>query len=80
MIINTQKSFFGQRGFIALITVLIITAVSIIIGTTIVLKSISHSSMSLSELYSAQAWASGNGCVEYVLCGRGLYYSWWIYT
>ncbi len=67
MIINTQKSFFGQRGFIALITVLIITAVSIIIGTTIVLKSISHSSMSLSELYSAQAWASGNGCVEYVL-------------
>ena len=56
-----------KRGFIALISVLIITAVSIIIGTTVVLKSISHASMSASELYSAQAWASANGCVEYVL-------------
>lgn len=56
-----------NRGFIALISVLIITAVSIMIGTTIVLKSISHATMSASELYSAEAWASANGCVEYTL-------------
>ncbi len=56
-----------KKGFIALITVLIITAVSVIIGTTVVMKSISHASMSASELYSAKAWAAANGCVEYAL-------------
>ena len=58
---------YAKKGFIALISVLIITAVSIIIGTTVVLKSISHASESLSELYSAQAWSSASGCVEYAL-------------
>ncbi|MEI6396902.1 MAG: hypothetical protein WCO48_02435 [Candidatus Taylorbacteria bacterium] len=56
-----------KSGFVAMITVLIITAVSLILGTTMILKSISHASMSASELYSAQAWASANSCVEYAL-------------
>ena len=46
---------------------MVITAVSIIIGTTIVMKSITHASMSASELYSSQAWATANGCAEYAL-------------
>ena len=51
----------------ALISILIITTVSIIIGTTVVLKSVSHATISLSEIYSTKAWAAANGCVEYVL-------------
>ncbi len=61
------RSTSTNKGFIALISVLVITAVSIIIGTTIVMKSITHASMSSSELYSSQAWAAANGCVEYTL-------------
>lgn len=53
-----------KSGFIALISILVITAVSIIIGTTVTLKAISHANISASEIYSAQAWASANGCVE----------------
>jgi|GEM_PF-1724993 len=60
-------SIHTKKGFIALISVLVITAVSIIVGTTIVMKSISHATMSAGEISSAKAWASDNGCVEYVL-------------
>lgn len=63
--INKGKQF--QKGFVALISVLVITAVSIIIGTTVTLKTISHSTMSASENFSAQAWAAVNSCAEYAL-------------
>ena len=61
---STTKKLYQNSGFIALISILVITAVSIIIGTTVTLKAISHATMSASEMYSAQAWASANGCVE----------------
>jgi len=56
-----------KSGFVALITVLIVTAVSLIIGTTILLKAITHASMSSSEIFSAEAWTAANSCVEYAL-------------
>ena len=56
-----------QKGFVALISVLVVTAVAVIIGTTIILRSLTHATTSLSEIHSAQAWASANGCAEYVL-------------
>jgi hypothetical protein len=55
------------RGFAALVTVLIITAVALIISSTIALKSLTHANISLSELKSAQAWSAANSCVENVL-------------
>jgi hypothetical protein len=60
-----------ESGFVALISVLIIVAVSVIIGSTVALKSISHATMSLAEIQSAQAWASANGCVETAIAGLG---------
>ena len=53
-----------QGGFIALITVLVVVAVSLILATSSILKSINQATIGLSEVQTTQAWASANSCVE----------------
>jgi hypothetical protein len=56
-----------NEGFIALITILVITAVSLIIATSIIFKSISQGNITLAEMYSTQAMVAANGCMEHAL-------------
>lgn len=63
------KSFIynDDRGFVALITILIVTSIALILGTTIILKSITQGTNSLADEQAAQAWAAANACAEYAL-------------
>ncbi len=56
-----------SQGFVALITVLVVTAVALILATASTYRAISEGKIGLNEMQSAQAWASANGCVEHAL-------------
>lgn len=56
-----------KRGFIALITVITASAVALIIGSSILLKSITESNLSADEEFSNKAWATVNACAEHAL-------------
>jgi hypothetical protein len=61
-----------NKGFVALISVLMITAVAMIIGVAITMRTISRTSISLFESQSTQAWSSANGCVELAISQLGV--------
>lgn len=56
-----------QKGFIGLITILTASAIALLIGSTILLKSITEATISLDEENSGRAWAGVNACVEKAL-------------
>lgn len=60
----TERS---ERGFIALITVLTISAIALLVSAGILLQSISESATSSAEGEAGRAWAAANGCAEYAL-------------
>jgi type II secretory pathway component PulK len=57
----------NKEGFIALITVLIISAVVLLIGLGVGLASINEANMSLQENQSSQAYYLANLCSEWAL-------------
>lgn len=60
-----------RTGFIALITVLVVTAVALIVGTSIALKSVSYAQGTQAEISSTQALMAANACVETALGALG---------
>jgi type II secretory pathway component PulK len=62
-----QKSFSLQRGFIALITVLIILGIILMIGVGISFLSVEEASMGLQKSQSSQAYYLSNLCAEHAL-------------
>jgi len=67
MTVKQTKQYINRRGFVALVTILIVTAISLILGTSIIMKSITQSTLSVAEGQASQAWASANACAEYAL-------------
>ena len=69
--INLQSTIYNlqsnNRGFIALITVLIILAVAFIIGLSNSLLNISEVNMGLKKTQSSQAYYLANLCAEHAL-------------
>lgn len=57
----------NKKGFIALITVLIISAIALLISLGIGLSSINEANMSLQENQSSQAYYLANLCSEWAL-------------
>ena len=53
-----------NKGFIALIFVLAVSAVALLVSAGILLQSITQSVISSSEEMAQKAWASVNGCAE----------------
>ena len=66
----------GNHGFVALMTIIIITAVALIVATTIVFKSIDQATTGTAEYNNARAWAANNNCVEYALGQLGTASQW----
>ena len=56
-----------KQGFIALITILLVSAIAVIISSSILLKSITESRLSTDEESATVAWATVNACAEYAL-------------
>jgi hypothetical protein len=63
-----QKKYFkNQKGFIALMTFLIFSAISLAIGIGLSFRSISESKMSLQKNQSSSAYYLANLCAEHSL-------------
>jgi len=62
-----MMNLFSQKGFIALITILIISAICVMVGLTLTLESITEMKMSLEEVWGSQAYYLANYCVEEAL-------------
>ncbi len=56
-----------QKGFIGLITVLMVSAIALFIGSMSLLRSVSESTISRDEEASNKAWIAANNCAEYAL-------------
>jgi type II secretory pathway component PulK len=56
-----------KRGFIALITILTVSAIALVISSTILLRSVTEARISIDEESTNQAWATVNACAEYAL-------------
>lgn len=61
------KKDFGERGFIALSFVIMVSAIAILISVGTILRSISELRMSLYQEKSSKASASVNACGEYAV-------------
>lgn len=61
-----------QKGFIGLVTILLVSAIALLIGSTILLKSITEATLSSDEEFSNQAWATVNACAEHALINLAL--------
>ena len=66
---KTYKLKAKAEGFIALTTILIILAVSLIVGLSIALLSINEAMMGLKKTQSSQAYYLANLCAEQALMG-----------
>lgn len=53
-----------QKGFIGLVTILTASAVALLIGSSILFKSITEATLSTDEELSAKAWATVSACGE----------------
>jgi type II secretory pathway component PulK len=53
-----------KKGFIALITILTVSAVALVISSTILLKSVTEAQLSRDEEAATKAWATVNACAE----------------
>lgn len=56
-----------KKGFISLMTILLVSATALIISSTILLKSITETTVSSDEEFSNRAWSAVNACGEYAL-------------
>lgn len=66
-----------QKGFVAIIAVLVISAIGISIGLSLILIGINSTRTSLSQIQSAQARGLANACMEEALqkLRESIYYS-----
>lgn len=67
--VNFKKN---QPGFIALITILLVSAVALVISSSILLKSITESTISTDEESVNKAQATVDACGEYALINLAL--------
>jgi hypothetical protein len=56
-----------QNGFVALMSVLIVTTVAVVIGTVLTLRTITHGENSFAEVQSVKSWSMINACAETAL-------------
>ena len=62
-----KKNYHKQKGYIALLTVIIIGAVATVVATSVVLLGLGQSRSALSESQSVQARAAADACTEKAL-------------
>jgi hypothetical protein len=56
-----------KRGFIALMVILTVSAIALVISSTIILRSVTEATVSIDEESANKAWAIVNACAEKAL-------------
>jgi len=67
IVINIQKKFKSENGFVALLTIFIILTIALLLGLSFGLLAISETNMSLEKTQSSQADFLANLCAEQAL-------------